>query len=341
MMAWLMGGLAFAEPVDDVPSPAEPLQIVQADLHPAHQRALRLEAIPLGPRTSQWVERGRASTGDLPVVVSKRGVWRMAPGRVYGEPDAPLSRSLTFDPPRLVPAATFVDGALGEVAFSLQGEALMAGWTQPQVTGALEVRGASYACRVIPFRGRLDDARSELHIDQNRDGVFSDTERIDGTVVLETTRYAVAVTQHPARVTLRPLGQGRRRDLEPAPSFHWRDVDGTMRRSEDYLGRYLILDFWGTWCGPCLGDHPRLTELAEQFAGTASVLGVAVDSPRLARWLTKHPLPWPNVSLELNQLDEAWGVDGYPKYVLVDPEGNRVFTGKLPDLEVVLAGIQR
>lgn len=98
--------------------------------------------------------------------------------------------------------------------------------------------------------------------------------------------------------------------------------------STDYKGKYLFIDFWGTWCGPCVAELPELQRIYEgvdkQQVEFVSIAGE--QSPEvLEKFLRKRPLAWPQIiSNDKNKLAENYNISGYPTNVLVGPDGRIV-----------------
>ena len=116
------------------------------------------------------------------------------------------------------------------------------------------------------------------------------------------------------------------------------DVDGNAVRLSDYKGKVVLVNFWGTWCGPCRTMIPHEREMVQtKYAGRPFViLGVAIDSPdRLKAFLKSNPLPWPNIADgNPGTIAGQWHIDGVPSAILVDPAGVIVqswFDGIDPD----------
>lgn len=101
--------------------------------------------------------------------------------------------------------------------------------------------------------------------------------------------------------------------------------DGSPVSLEDYKGKYLFIDFWATWCQPCVEKLPELTRLygkvnkdSIDFVG---IVGEDTDA-RLAKFLKKHPIAWPQIySDSINKLVETYNIDGYPSTLLIAPDG--------------------
>jgi thiol-disulfide isomerase/thioredoxin len=106
---------------------------------------------------------------------------------------------------------------------------------------------------------------------------------------------------------------------------------------DDYRGKVLLVDFWATWCPPCMKELPNLIETHKQFADAGfEVVGIALDDDRdtLKTFLDDKELPW--VTLWSTEKDQQmyddprakqFGVDGIPRTFLVDREGKVVAIG--------------
>ncbi|MBK9982692.1 MAG: TlpA family protein disulfide reductase [Saprospiraceae bacterium] len=110
--------------------------------------------------------------------------------------------------------------------------------------------------------------------------------------------------------------------------------DGTSFSLADLKGRYVLLDFWGTWCGPCLQSHPALVELYKQFHGKAfkdgsdfEMVSVAVENNDRSwqRIIQQDQLNWPYHLVALNLFNspivKAYGVKQLPTTFLINPQG--------------------
>ena len=99
-------------------------------------------------------------------------------------------------------------------------------------------------------------------------------------------------------------------------------------RLADYRGKYVFIDFWGTWCLGCVQELPHLQEVYEKVdKSKVEFIGIAGgQSPQqLTKFLKKRPLPWPQiVSDSSNQLVETYNISAYPTNVLVGPDGRVV-----------------
>jgi thiol-disulfide isomerase/thioredoxin len=116
-------------------------------------------------------------------------------------------------------------------------------------------------------------------------------------------------------------------------SFDARDLSGRRWRAADLEGRVVLLDFWATWCAPCLADVPWLRRAREQFPVNRFVLlGVSLDTTErrtLNSWLNRQRVDWPQIWDDRGYdgpLARHFGVESLPRSVLFDAQGRAVAT---------------
>jgi len=140
--------------------------------------------------------------------------------------------------------------------------------------------------------------------------------------------------------------QHRQRPAEAPPSLLGQrlpplvlpDLDGKPHRLDDYRGRRVLLNFWASWCAPCLREMPALAEAQAKFGEQgAIVVGIAMDEPTHVRaFLAAHPLDYPiligdsgppSTSSKLGNTRQV-----LPYSVLIDADGRILAThaGPLP-----------
>ncbi|MDE6338349.1 MAG: redoxin domain-containing protein [Muribaculaceae bacterium] len=110
----------------------------------------------------------------------------------------------------------------------------------------------------------------------------------------------------------------------PAPDFTLKNLEGKDVRLSDFRGKWVIIDFWGSWCGWCIKGFPKLKDAYEQYQPELEIIGVDCNEPE-ANWrrgVEKYELPWVNVyNPDGSGILNEYGVTGFPTKVIVNPEG--------------------
>jgi len=114
-----------------------------------------------------------------------------------------------------------------------------------------------------------------------------------------------------------------------APDFTQPTPSGKMVSLRDYRGKYVLVDFWASWCGPCRQENPAVVKAYNEYKGrNFDVLSISVDDEKgRAKWvkaIADDQLPWTQVS-DLKGLENAaarlYHVTGVPQNFLIDPNG--------------------
>ena len=104
-------------------------------------------------------------------------------------------------------------------------------------------------------------------------------------------------------------------------------LDGRKVDFGELRGEVVLLDFWATWCKPCREATPYLERLHRRMDGKPfALVGVSADQDRatLEAFLAEEGLPWPQIWDGGHQVTEAFGVDSWPSYIILDHEGRPV-----------------
>lgn len=120
-----------------------------------------------------------------------------------------------------------------------------------------------------------------------------------------------------------------------APDFTLKDLNGHALSLSSLRGKYVVLDFWGSWCGWCIKGIPDMKKYYDKYKGKMEILGIACRDTE-QNWkeaVKKHELPWLQVmNTEEEDITLKYGIQGYPTKIVVDPEGRvtKIVVGESP-----------
>ena len=123
----------------------------------------------------------------------------------------------------------------------------------------------------------------------------------------------------------------------PAPAFVLQDLDGEVVSLADLRGQPVVVNFWATWCQPCIVEHPVLVSSSRLYDGRVRFLGVIYqDEPDKIRRFLAQRGSWGSTLVDPEgEVAVAYGVYGAPETFFIDSEGVvvRKITGAMrPDL---------
>lgn len=153
-------------------------------------------------------------------------------------------------------------------------------------------------------------------------GLYSD-EQLDSLIrtlapeVVETARIQMLLHDVQARL--------RTREGMPFADFHVDTGNGTVSLS-DYVGKgkYVVADFWASWCQPCIAEMPYLKEVYKKYNGADVILlGISnYEKPEVSRAAAKElGLPWDQICCPTLEAMETYGISGIPHIILFGPDG--------------------
>ncbi|HVL68164.1 MAG TPA: redoxin domain-containing protein [Vicinamibacterales bacterium] len=109
-----------------------------------------------------------------------------------------------------------------------------------------------------------------------------------------------------------------------APDFAITTLSGDTLTSESLLGKVVLLDFWATWCGPCVEATPGLARIHKKLQDDDFVIvGVSADrdAGQWRAFIDKNRLGWPQFLDTRQTMASRFGVNAFPTYILIDHEG--------------------
>lgn len=119
---------------------------------------------------------------------------------------------------------------------------------------------------------------------------------------------------------------------KPFPPFRFNGLDGQPVNLTQYLGKVLLVDFWATWCPPCVAEMPHVIEVYEEFHDKGfEIVGISLDKKKeaLEAFIKERGMDWPQYFDGKgwdNELSNKYGVSSIPATFLIGPEGTIIAT---------------
>ena len=110
----------------------------------------------------------------------------------------------------------------------------------------------------------------------------------------------------------------------PVPSYEYFDKNGKSVRVSDFAGKWVLVDFWSSGCGPCIESIPELGAVSNEFKEKLAVVSISLDSENLWKEASReHGIFWNdwNDPKGTSGSVRAFGTNGIPTFVIVSPEG--------------------
>jgi thiol-disulfide isomerase/thioredoxin len=159
---------------------------------------------------------------------------------------------------------------------------------------------------------------------------------MDGEVLVHLGQIEAARTQFKACLAcIKPddpsYGRARRFAEHPdlalqqmAPAFTVTALDGSRFTLDQMNGRVVLIDFWATWCVPCLKELPHLKQIAKDFAGQPLIiLSISWDEDEQTwkDFIAKNGMTWPQYHDTDHRLGQLFQIEGLPSYFTIDSDG--------------------
>jgi len=119
---------------------------------------------------------------------------------------------------------------------------------------------------------------------------------------------------------------------KPSPSFNYENAKGGTTKLEDFKGKYVYVDVWATWCGPCRQQIPYLKQIEEKYHGkNIEFVSISIDAikdhDKWKKMVETQQLGGTQLVAEnawQSSFTTAYGIDSIPRFLLIDPKGNVV-----------------
>ena len=125
-----------------------------------------------------------------------------------------------------------------------------------------------------------------------------------------------------------------------APDFTLNDNNDKPFTLSTLRGKWVVLDFWGTWCGWCIKGMPEMKKSYEKYHKSCEFVSIDCNETK-EKWLAglkKYDMPWvqvyqPTDSSANADVSVIYGIEGYPTKIIITPEGkiHKIFIGETPD----------
>ena len=135
-------------------------------------------------------------------------------------------------------------------------------------------------------------------------------------------------------------------DTDLAPDFELPNLQGATTKLSSLRGKYVVIDFWGSWCIWCIRGIPQMKTYYAKYKDKMEILGVDCRDTE-DKWkaaVEEHQLPWLQVRCPNEQLQARaaqYNIEGFPTKVVVDPKGKiaKVVVGEDPAFYTYLDGL--
>jgi thiol-disulfide isomerase/thioredoxin len=139
----------------------------------------------------------------------------------------------------------------------------------------------------------------------------------------------VAVGNKPVSVNDVPLKDSQARPTKPIHEMSWTGFDGSIQKLKDNRGKVVILDFWATYCPPCIEEIPHLKALKAKYGDDLEIIGLHVggdeDKPKVPEFVERLKIDYPLAYPEDALTSFIFGQDSaIPQTAIFDREGRLV-----------------
>src|SRR5882724_287232 len=230
-----------------------------------------------------------------------------------------------------------------------EGERLILQSTEAYARGMVDIKGkktlVQYAFnakskKINPASGWLGidgDGDGKIDLDPispeaaqafDEDVVFRVGDTYVSTKKVDAEKNQILMREHPSsdykRVELRMGSE--------VPDFNFTDFNGKKRKLSEFRGKYLMIDFWGTWCGPCRRELPYLREAYSKFQARGfEILGMDddEDTSKVKSFLKANDLNWTQATTDsIKDVMRRYRIHSFPTSLLLDPDGKIISLNK-------------
>ncbi|MGL5773018.1 MAG: TlpA family protein disulfide reductase [Bacteroidales bacterium] len=112
----------------------------------------------------------------------------------------------------------------------------------------------------------------------------------------------------------------------PAPDFTLVSINGEKFSLSDFKGKWVVLDFWGSWCAPCLNGMPQMKSMYDKYKGKLEIIGVACkdNDDKWRKAVKNNELNWTQLFGD-DSVHIDYAIEAYPTKIVIDPTGTIVY----------------
>ena len=173
----------------------------------------------------------------------------------------------------------------------------------------------------LAVTAKADYAESRYNL-----GVILLQQNRDPEGIAELKKYLELAPDQVYSADARKIIENPRRAREPfAPDFSITTSEGEYISLDDLKGKVVLLDFWGTWCPPCVASLPALRNLNKKFAKSEKFVMVGIssdgDEDKWRNFIVKQEMVWPQFLDRQRTVLRAFRISAFPTYIVLDHEG--------------------
>lgn len=210
-------------------------------------------------------------------------------------------------------------------------------------TGTVNINGHQMKIGVVGSSGIYNTKYNTIYFDLNGNNDFEIKDRYSAErykvpekyINIDDKTYEFSVDRHGNTLTLTELAEKLtpRVDLSigyQSPDFSFTDLAGETHNLSDFRGKIVLLDFWGTWCAPCVAEAPKLAAVYQKLKDKGfEIISLAKEDKieSIKIFISSREMNWYH-SLLQEDTTKLYRVQSYPTYFLIDKKG-KILSNKM------------
>lgn len=177
---------------------------------------------------------------------------------------------------------------------------------------------------------KLEFVKTHLDYELSADILNEDRYVSHDTIIKYSNQLSENVRKHTFGIMLFKIidGWSNTKTGVSAPNFSQITVTGNRFTLAELKGQYVVLDFWGSWCGWCILDFPKMKEYYSKYKSKIEFVGISCYDSKSAweRSIKKNQIEWINVldDYSINNISTMYAISAFPTKIIIDQEGRIV-----------------